>query len=136
MRIERSAGLAGAMRTAASGMAAERFRMDATSGNIANANTSAPSETEAYRRRGVILRQGPDGVEIVGVQEDRSTPVEKHEDRSHPMADADGMVHTSNVNPVMEMVDLTGASRSYEANVAAFNAARGMLKSALNIGRV
>ncbi len=136
MRIDRAAGLTSAMRTASSGMAAERFRMDAVSTNIANSNTVAGSEAQAYRRRGVILKQGPDGVEIVGLQEDRVNPVQKHEDRSNPLADANGMVHTSNVNPVMEMVDMVGASRSYEANVAAFNAARGMLKNALNIGRI
>lgn len=136
MRIERSVGLAGAMRTAASGMAAERFRMDTVSANIANANTSAATDEAAYHRRGVILRQGANGVEIAGLQEDQTTKIQKHEDPSNPLADAFGMVRTSNVNPIMEMVDMVGASRSYEANVAAFNSARGMLKSALNIGRV
>lgn len=135
MRIDRSSGLIGAMRVASSGMAAERFRMDAVSSNIANANTSSATDADAYRRRGVVLRQGAEGVEIVDIQEDETTPVQKHQDWSNPLHDERGNVYTSNVNPVIEMVDMVGASRSYEANVAAFNAARGMLKNALNIGR-
>ena len=124
------------MNAASSGMAAERFRLDAVSANIANANTVAKPGEDPYLRRGVILQQGTGGtVEIVGLQEDRTTPVEEKYEPGNPFADERGIVRTSNVNPVMEMVDMVGASRSYEANVAAFNSARGMMKSALNIGR-
>ncbi len=136
MRVTGGGTLLGAMNSASSGMAAERFRMDAVSANIANANTVARPGEDPYLRRGVILQQGPGGaVEIVGLQEDRATPVEERYEPGNPFADARGVVRTSNVNPVMEMVDMVGASRSYEANVAAFNSARGMMKSALNIGR-
>lgn len=124
-----------AMRISSSGLAAERFRMDVISGNIANANTMSTKDgKEAYRRHNVELIATPEGVKIGRVTQDDS-PLRTENDPSNPNA-VNGVVTYSNVNPITEMVDMLGASRAYEANVAAFNSAKGMIKSALNIGKV
>ena len=128
--------LAASMNTSASGLTAERFRMDVISANIANANTVATKGEDPYRRRGVILQPGTDGVKIVRVAQDYQRPFITKVDWSNPEHDMDGKIKMSNVDPLVEMVDMIGASRSYEANLAAFNSARTMEKSALNIGRV
>lgn len=123
------------MRVSASGLTAERFRMDVISANIANANSTLTPTAEPYRRRDVVLEGGPGGVQIRQVLLDQGPLPMKH-DPSNPMADENGNVPASNVEPVMEMVNLLSASRAYEANIAAFNTAKGMMKSALNIGKV
>ncbi len=127
--------LNGAMRISASGLSAERFRMDVISSNIANANTTGANGADPYRRREVVLQGDTDGVEISGIIQDQS-PFRMEHDPSHPNADANGNVRYSNVEPITEMVNMLGASRAYEANIAAFNSAKGMVKSALTIGKV
>jgi flagellar basal-body rod protein FlgC len=67
--------------------------------------------------------------------EDRERPCLTKIDRNNPMADKNGVVTMSNVDPTMEMVDMIGASRAYEANIAAFNTVKGMMTSALQIGK-
>ena len=130
--------ISSAMRSAASGMTAERFRMDVISSNIANANSmQVKGGPEAYRRRDVVLQGDVDGVKIVGVVQD---PLEQHPyrkiyDPGNPNADQ-GYVTYTNVEPVYEMVNMMSASRAYEANVAAFNSGKAMMRSALNIGKV
>lgn len=122
------------MRVAATGLSAERFRLDVISGNIANANTERIGGNDPYRRRMVALTGDENGVQVQEVIEDeRPFPVKT--DFGDPNADGQGHVVTSNVQPVMEMVDMLGASRAYEANIAAFNSAKEMVKSALNIGK-
>ena len=123
-----------ALRISSSGLAAERFRMDVISGNIANSNSVSTKDKEAYRRHTVELISGPDGVKIGKVNIDNSE-LREEVDPNNPNADKNGIVHYSNVSPITEMVDMLGASRAYEANIAAFNSAKGMIKSALNIGR-
>lgn len=127
--------LNGAMRVSATGLNAERMRMDVISGNIANANSMRTRTEDAYRRRMVVLETDGDGVKIRQIMED-PTPLRAVADPDHPLADAQGYVYYSNVNPVAEMVNLLSANRAYEANVAAFNSAKGMVRSALNIGRM
>src|SRR5690348_4848933 len=124
-----------AMRISSSGLAAERFRMDVISGNIANANSVSTKDKQAYRRHQVELIANQEGVQIGRVLED-GAPLREEVDPTNPNADDKGIVRYSNVNPITEMVDMLGASRAYEANVAAFNSAKGMIKSALNIGKV
>jgi flagellar basal-body rod protein FlgC len=123
-----------AMRISSSGLAAERLRMDVISGNIANANSVSSKGKEAYRRHSVELIGSTDGVKVGRISQD-DAPLREEVDPGNPNADANGIVRYSNVNPITEMVDMLGASRAYEANVAAFNSAKGMIKSALNIGR-
>jgi len=74
------------------------------------------------------------GVEVVGIYEDQS-PDKLVYDPTHPDADEQGYVHMPNINIVTEMVDLITASRSYEANITALNAAKTMALKALEIGR-
>jgi flagellar basal-body rod protein FlgC len=124
-----------ALRVSASGLTAERFRMDTISGNIANANTSSVNGKDPYRRRTVILTGDESGVTVAGVVTDTS-PLQTKYDPNDPNADAKGRVTVSNVQPVTEMVDMLSASRAYEANVAAFNSAKEMIKDALTIGKV
>ncbi len=128
-------GLNSILRTSASGMSVERFRMDVVSGNIANANSMKVGGQDPYRRRDVVIAGGPDGVRIVQIEEDQ-TPFRVVKDPSNQYADQEGNVTYSNVDPIKEMVNMISAGRSYEANVAAFNSAKTMIKSALNIGRV
>jgi flagellar basal-body rod protein FlgC len=127
--------LSRALRASASGLAAERFRMDVISVNIANSNSTRVGGQDPYRRRDVILQQDKNGVRIVGLYEDSRAFRQVYEP-GNPHADAGGNVVYSNVEPVYEMVNMIGASRAYEANVAAFNSAKSMIRSALNIGRV
>jgi flagellar basal-body rod protein FlgC len=124
------------LRISASGLAAERFRMDVISSNIANANTMKVGGQDPYRRRDVVLVGGSQGVTIARIVEDQS-PFRQVVDRDNPNADPEtGIVTYSNVEPVMEMVNMISASRAYEANIAAFNSAKGMIRSALSIGKI
>ncbi len=124
-----------AMRASSTGLAAERFRMDVISSNIANANSMRINGVDPYRARKVVLEGNQDGVRISKVEED-TAPFRREMDPGNPFADDEGFVTYSNVEPIVEMVNMMGASRAYEANIVAFNSARGMVQSALSIGRV
>ncbi len=133
----RIGSLANALQYSTSGLTAERFRMDTISSNIANANTVARPGEDGYRRRSVVLNATDNGVQIESVQEDHERPCLQKVDWSNPFHDPQtGMVTMSNVDPTMEMVDMISASRAYEANIAAFNTVKGMIGSALQIGKV
>ena len=123
------------LRISSTGLAAERFRMDVISSNIANANSMRVNGKDPYRRRDVVLTGSPEGVQITKVVED-TRDFRKVVDPSNPYADKDGIVTYSNVEPIEEMVNMMSASRAYEANIAAFNSAKGMIRSALSIGKV
>ena len=127
--------LSQAMRISSTGMTAERFRMDVISTNLANANTVKTPQQDAYRRQDVVFTASPEGVRIAGLRKDQSELRPEYEP-GHPNADQNGMVFYSNVKPVQEMVDMISASRAYEANIAAFNSAKGMMRSAMTIGKV
>ena len=127
--------LSSAMRASASGMTAERFRMDVISVNIANSGSTQVGNQAPYRSREVVLEPTPNGVRISQIAP-RETPFPVRYMPGHPNADPQGNVRMSNVEPITEMVNMMSASRAYEANVAAFNTAKGMVKSALNIGKV
>lgn len=124
-----------AMRASSTGLAAERFRMNIIAGNIANAHSVRTEGQDAFRRRMVHLQGDPSGVRIMGAVPDMS-PLRAVQEPDHPFADANGYVHYSNVQPLQEMVDMIGATRAYEANIAAFNSARSMVRMALMIGEV
>lgn len=124
-----------AMRASTSGLFAERTRMDVISANIANANSVRTDDEDAYHRQMVVLVEAEDGVKIGRIMPDKA-PLKEVYDPSHPFANAEGVVFYSNVNPIVEMVNLMSATRSYEANIQAFNSAKSMVRSALNIGRV
>jgi flagellar basal-body rod protein FlgC len=141
-----------AMAASSSGMAAQRFRMNIITSNLANAQTTRTPEGGPYRRRevvfGALLAQrsfeeelrsrvdasGPLHVKVLGVAVDKRAPIMKF-DPSHPDANEQGFVAMPNINPMEEMVDLMLATRSYEANVAAFNATKTMALKSLEIGK-
>jgi flagellar basal-body rod protein FlgC len=134
-----------ALAISASGLSAERLRMDTIASNVANANTTRTEEGGPYRRKVAVFREKMDnelgksgslsaGVEAVGIQEDMS-PFTKVYDPSHPDAHEDGYVELPNVNILNEMVDMIAATRAYEANVTVINSSKGMYAKALEIGK-
>lgn len=143
-------GMFGAIDAAASGLTAERLRMDVISNNIANVNTTRTAEGGAYRRQIVVFQsrnegssfgqilaqqfEPGNGVRVVGIVKDNA-PLRKVFDPNHPDANSEGYVDMPNINIVAEMVDMMTATRAYEANVTAVNAAKGMAMKALEIGR-
>lgn len=144
-------GMFSSFRISASGLAAERLRMDVIANNIANVNTTRTEEGGPYRRRQVVFqalsagepagRAGMKGtlapgrgVAVAAIVEDPSPPRLAH-DPGHPDADATGYVAMPNVDAVREMVDMISATRAYEANAAALGAAKTMAMRALDIGR-
>jgi len=134
-------GLFDALNVSASGMSAERLRMDVIASNLANANTTRGADGQPYRRQEVILQEkSPSfgevlgGVMVAGIVND-PTPPRRVYDPGHPDADKDGYVTMPNVNPVTEMVDLITSSRGYEANVTAMNAAKQMFTKTFDVLR-
>lgn len=123
-----------AMTTAASGLAAQGFRLRVVSENVANA------ETPGYRRKEVAFddvydrKADVNRVEIGDLTLDPAKPTERF-DPTHPMADERGYVQGSNVNTLIEIADSREASRSYEANLATFQQARQMYSSLLDLLR-
>lgn len=122
----------------ATGLSAERLRMDLISSNIANINTTRTEEGGPYKRRVAVFAESLDkalkGVQVVTIAQDE-TPAKLVYNPSHPDADELGYVHMPNINIVNEMVDMITATRSYEANVTALNAGKTMALKALEIGR-
>ena len=115
----------------ASGMTAERFRMDTIAENIANVNTTRTEDGTPYRRKIVTFAEK----EVTSVKEDTETDFIMEYDPSNPDADENGYVSYPNVNTVTEMTNLIDASRAYEANTTAFEAAKSIAQSGLSIGK-
>ncbi|MCB9648649.1 MAG: flagellar basal body rod protein FlgC [Deltaproteobacteria bacterium] len=128
------------MDTVASGLSAQRTRMEVASSNLANAHTTRTAEGGPYQRRDVVFsatvgeEDGVGGVEVAEVRKDTSEPRREY-DPGHPDADANGYVAYPNISVVEEMVDMITASRAYEAGVTAMRTASGMADRALSIGR-
>lgn len=139
-----------AMEITASGLNAERSRMNALASNLANARTTRTEAGGPYKRLDPVfqavpmankfqeLRSDPTAqvasvVEVRGVQEDQSPPQMVY-DPAHPDADQNGYVALPNVNVVQEMVNMITASRAYEAGVTVMQTVKGMARSALSIG--
>jgi flagellar basal-body rod protein FlgC len=129
---------------AGSGLAAQRLRVELIASNIANSETTRTPEGGPFRRREAVFQsqdQGfgdalaATGVQVAGIRTSQAPFITRYQP-GHPDADANGMVKYPNVDPVEEMVDLTEASRSYDANIASVRAAKGMAASALEILRV
>lgn len=134
-----------------SALTAQKLRMDVISQNISNASVTRTEDGGPYRRKLVVFRenteaggfsdvldglgaQQPAGVVISDITEDPSEgkPVYNPD---HPDADENGYVMMPNVNTVEEMIDMMSATRSYQANITAFNAVKLMASKALEIGR-
>ena len=144
-----------AMEISASALSAQRTRLNVISQNLANAQTTRTPEGGPYRRMVTVFRAEPfaahlkrsldtppypagrdprRGVAVQAIEPDTSDFRRVHEP-SHPDADENGYVLYPNVHTVTEMANLIQASRSYEANVTAVNASKGMAMKALEIGR-
>lgn len=147
----------GGIDAAASGLTAERLRMDVISNNIANVNSTRTVNGGPFKRKYVIFQpreaeknsfstmlegamnkggknRAGDGVRAIGIGTDDSMGKLVY-DPGHPDANADGYVELPNVDIVTEMVDMITASRAYEANVTTINAAKSMAQQALNISK-
>lgn len=142
------------MDTSASGLTAQRLRLDIITNNIANVNTTRTESGEPYRRKRAIFQERnydksfesllsktlkkteqKKGVRVIGIEEDPA-PFKLKFDPNHPDADERGYVRMPNVEIAREMVDMISALRSYEANVTALNSTKSMLMKALDIGKV
>jgi flagellar basal-body rod protein FlgC len=140
-----------AMNVSASALSAERTRMNLISSNLANANATRTPEGGPYKRKDAVFAATPvesrfakalDGaagkeirqVEIQQLIEDQSPPRMQY-DPGHPDANPQGYVAMPNVNIIEEMADMISATRTYEANVTAVQAAKSMALKTLEIGR-
>jgi flagellar basal-body rod protein FlgC len=134
----------GAIGIAASGMAAESMRMDITSNNLANADSTSGPNGQPYKREEVVLKAGgqpsfsdtldsiPAGVQVAGIVDDQ-TPDQKVYDPSNPDANKQGYVMMPNVNTVTEMTDLISESQSYSADTQAMTTAKDMAEKTLDV---
>lgn len=139
-------------RISASGMAAQKMRMNTISSNMANINTTRTPEGGPYRRKDVVFEAMPETktfgeilpvnspqekmqrVQVTDVISDRRAPLMKYQP-DHPDANPDGYVAMPNINMMEEMTNMIQATRAYEANVSALQASKDMALSALEIGR-
>lgn len=130
---------------AASGMAAQRLRVQLIAANVANSETTRTPEGGPFRRKDAVFQIEPmgkteDGRELTGVRVSdvitSNEPFLTKYEPEHPDANADGIVQYPNVNPVEEMVNLTEATRAFDANVAVLRATRSMSLSAQELLRV
>ena len=133
-------GMFDSMRISASGLSAERLRMDTVCANIANAQTTRTKDGGPYVRKVAVFEEALDksgkcnGIKAVAIKEDPSK-LEKVYDPTHVDADEDGYVTMPNVNILNEMADMIIATRTYEANADALNASKSMFTTALTIGK-
>lgn len=135
-------------RVLGSGMSAQRTRLNVTSSNLANANTTRTDEGGAYRRRDPVfsaqalgnvnasdsISNAIQGVSVTDIALDES-PLPVIFDPGHPDADAEGYVTMPNVNVVEEMVHMTTSARSFEANASAFQTLKQMMQRAIDMGK-
>jgi flagellar basal-body rod protein FlgC len=145
-------GFLNSINISASGLTAEKLRMDVISKNIANANTTRTADGTPYRRQVVVFEGASNnipfsqylndasknmiggGVKVKGIVEDK-TPFKLVYEPGHPDADEEGYVKMPNVDVMTEMVNMITASRAYEANVTAMNTTKSIAMKALEIGR-
>ena len=135
-----------AMEVSASGLSAQRARMNVASSNLANAQTTTTAAGGPYKRKDVVLQStdvpgtegeldgAVKGVEVQSIKQDTAPPRLEY-DPGHPQANAQGYVAYPNVNPVEEMVDMITASRAYEAGITTMTTAVSMAEKALGIGK-
>ena len=123
-----------------SAASAQSQRLNVVASNLANADTVAGPDGQAYKARQVVFQTelmgsvGAAGVRVSTVQEDQSQGRRVH-DPKHPGADAEGYVTYSNVSPVEEMVNMISASRSYQNNIEVMSTAKSLLLKTLQLGQ-
>ena len=140
-----------AISVSASGMEAQRTRAELLVENLANSETTRTAEGGPYRRKDAVfqtdtpelpfhsvfsaqMNEQNQGVAVSEITVDTREP-EKHYQPGHPDADKDGYVAMPRVNPAEDMVDLIGASRTYQANVAAITAVKDMIQRSIDLFR-
>jgi flagellar basal-body rod protein FlgC len=139
--------LGASITASASALTTELVRIEAATSNLANAESTRGADGQPYRRRDVVVASQPVsefdaalegsrgmGVRVVDVVEDQAAFKRRYEP-SHPHADEQGYVAMPNVDVAEEMVNLVGASRAYQANLAAVGIIRDLVQSALELGR-
>ena len=136
--------LAQIFNVAGSAVSAQSQRLNVVASNLANADTVAGPDGQAYKARQVTfqtqlvgeLANDPTaaGVRVSTISEDQ-TPGRRVHDPKHPAADAEGYVTYSNVNPVEEMVNMISASRSYQNNIEVMTTAKTLLLKTLQLGQ-
>ena len=144
--------LLSALQIAASGLTAQRQRVEVISSNLANSDTTRTEQGGPYRRKDLVFttesmqgsfqtilgdaldNEAGKGVRVAGIYEDDSPFIRRYEP-GHPDADADGYVLMPNISPVEEMVNLISATRSFESNTPAVSAIKELAQKSLEIGR-
>lgn len=144
--------LLSALQIAASGLTAQRQRIEVITSNLANANVTRTEEGGPYRRKDLVFapkdlqpafsdalnaaldNKAGKGVQVAGIYED-SAPFIRRYDPGHPDADEEGYVLMPNVSPVEEMVNLISATRSFEANTQAMSAIKEIAQKSLELGK-
>ena len=124
-----------------SAISAQSTRLNTTASNMANTETIASSAEEAYRARQPVFQAmvnqslGPAqaGVRMLGIVESQADVIQRY-DPGHIMANEEGFIFASNVNPVEEMANMISASRAYQNNVEVLNTSRDLLLRALSLG--
>jgi flagellar basal-body rod protein FlgC len=144
--------LFGMMQLSGTALQAERIRAEVVAANMANADTTRTEDGGPYRRQHVVFSatpmeqspfgktlaeqmdggQGAEGVEVSAVTADSGAPLSRYEP-GHPDADSSGYVSFPDINPMTEMVDLMGATRSYGLNASAVQAEKGMLQASIDL---
>lgn len=150
--------LGSSMQVSASGLTAERLRLDVISNNLANVNTTRGADGLPYRRQEVVFsaaqgggspfaslltrargggvqQSAGAGVQVSAIRPDMAHDFKIIHEPGHPDADKNGNVKMPNIEPVIEMVDMMASTRAYEGGVTAINAAKQMQMRALDIGR-
>jgi len=135
-----------AMKVSASGMSAQRTRVNIATSNLANAETTRGPDGQPYKRRDPVIEPvsfeydiattgsepGPIGVQVSGIQED-DQPGKKVYMPGHPDSDDDGFVTLPNVNPIHEVVNLMSAQHGFDANATAMDTVKAMAQRAMEI---
>lgn len=131
----------------ASGLTAQRKRVEVSSSNLANSQTTRTADGGPYRRKDVVfqtasfgdslgaaMQGGAQGVEVSDIVEDMR-PFDRRYEPGHPDADKDGYVSYPNVNAMEEMANLVEASQSYDANISAISIVKTMINRTLDLGK-
>jgi len=127
---------------AGSAMNAQAVRLNTISSNLANADSVSGNPDQVYKAKSpvfeTLLQQASGkntvGVRVKAIMESNAAPLVRYEP-NHPLADAQGNIHSPNINTVEEMANMMSASRSYQNNVEVFNTTKQLLMQTINMGR-
>ena len=132
---------------AGSGMQAQNVRMNLIASNMANADSVAGSREEAYKAQKPVfkavmdnamshdpLKQAANKVSVSKIIESKQAVLSEYSP-NHPLADENGYIYRSNVNPVEEMADMISASRSFQNNIEVINSTKKMMSAVINLGK-